>query len=134
MRDKLEACCGRAGVGEVPCTGHAVVVRTYVGQWPRRDRAAEKVLIIVAGPDEETRHRFLRCGQRGKPVATGVVRWPTLDMPGKRCFLESGLPRIIGGEHGKITSSPADHPRGRRAAMEPPAMEPPGNGRKHGSA
>jgi len=90
---------------EVLDTEHAVVVRTYIEQWPRKDRAPEKVLIIVVEPDEETRFRCPECGQRGKPVETGVVRWRTLDVHGKRAFLESELPRITCGEHGKITAA-----------------------------
>ena len=42
---------------------------------------------------------------RGKPAETDVVRWRTLDVHGKRAFLESGLPRIICGGHGKITAA-----------------------------
>jgi transposase len=34
-----------------------------------------------------------------------VVRWRTLDVHGKRTFLESELPRIICPEHGKITAA-----------------------------
>ena len=40
---------------EVLDTEHAVVVRTYIEHWPRRDRAPEKVLIIGVEPDEQTR-------------------------------------------------------------------------------
>ena len=90
---------------EVLDTEHAVVVRTYIEQWPRKDRPPEKVLIIVVEPDEETRHRCPQCGQRGKPAETDVVRWRTLDVHGKRTFLESELPRIICGRHGKITAA-----------------------------
>ena len=36
---------------EVLDTGHAVVIRTYVERWPRKDRAPEKVLVIVVEPD-----------------------------------------------------------------------------------
>jgi transposase len=32
-------------------------------------------------------------------------RWRTLDVHGKRCFIESRLPRIICDEHGKITAA-----------------------------
>jgi transposase len=90
---------------EVLDTEHAVVVRTYIEQWPRKDRAPEKVLIIVVEPDEQTRNRCPRCGQHGRPVETDVVRWRTLDVHGKRTFLESEVPRIICGEHGKITAA-----------------------------
>ncbi len=90
---------------EVLDTEHAVVVRTYIEQWPRKDRRPEKVLIIVVEPDEETRHQCPRCGQRGKPVEHDVVRWRTMDVHGKRTFLESAVPRIICGEHGKITAA-----------------------------
>ena len=86
-------------------TEHAVVVRTYIEQWPRKNRAPEKVLIIVVEPDEETRYRCPRCGQRGRPAEHDVVRWRTLDVHGKRTYLESELPRIICGEHGKITAA-----------------------------
>ena len=90
---------------EVLDTEHAVVVRTYIEQWPRKDRRPEKVLIIVVEPDGETRCRCPECGQRGKPVETDVVRWRTLDVHGKRTFLESELPRIICAGHGKITAA-----------------------------
>jgi transposase len=90
---------------EVLDTEHAVVVRTYIEHWPRRDRAPEKVLIIVVEPDGETRCRCPECGQRGRPVETDVVRWRTLDVHGKRTFLESELPRIICGQHGKVTAA-----------------------------
>ena len=90
---------------EVLDTEHAVVTRTYIEQWPRRNRPPEKVLIIVVEPDEETRCRCPQCGQRGNPVETDVVRWRTLDVHGKRTFLESAVPRIICGEHGKITAA-----------------------------
>jgi transposase len=90
---------------EVLDTEHAVVVRTYIEQWPRKDRAPEKVLIIVVEPDKETRYRCPRCGQRGRPAEHDVVRWRTLDVHGKRTYLESELPRIICGEHGKITAA-----------------------------
>jgi transposase len=90
---------------EVLDTEHAVVVRTYIERWPRRDRAPEKVLIIVVEPDEQARHRCPECGQRGRPVEHDVKRWRTLDVHGKRAFLESELPRIICGQHGKVTAA-----------------------------
>jgi len=90
---------------EVLDTEHAVVVRTYIEQWPRKDRRPEKVLVIVVEPDEETRNRCPRCGQRGKPVEHDVVRWRTLDVHGKRTFLEADLPRIQCREHGKVTAA-----------------------------
>jgi len=90
---------------EVHDTEHAVVIRTYVEHWPRKDRPPEKVLVIVVEPDEETRDRCPQCGQRGRPVEYDVVRWRTLDVHGKRTFLESRLPRIICGRHGKITAA-----------------------------
>ena len=90
---------------EVLDTEHAVVVRTYIEHWPRKDRAPGKVLIIVVEPDKQTRHRCPRCGARGKPAEHDVVRWRTLDVHGKRTFLESELPRIICGEHGKVTAA-----------------------------
>lgn len=43
---------------------HATVVRTYAELWPRKDRAQEKVLIILVEPDEQTRNRCPECGQR----------------------------------------------------------------------
>jgi transposase len=90
---------------EVLDTEHAVVVRTYIERWPRKDRAPEKVLVIVVEPDEETRDLCPECGARGKPVEHDVVRWRTLDVHGKRAFLESRLPRVICGQHGKITAA-----------------------------
>jgi transposase len=90
---------------EVLDTEHAVVVRTYIEQWPRKDRRPEKVLVIVVEPDQETRFRCPRCGQRGKPVEHDVVRWRTLDVHGKRTFLEADLPRIQCREHGKVTAA-----------------------------
>ncbi len=90
---------------EVLDTEHAVVIRTYIEQWPPKGRAPEKVLIIVVEPDEQTRNRCPQCGQRGRPVEHDVVRWRTLDVHGKRAFLESELPRIICGEHGKVTAA-----------------------------
>jgi transposase len=90
---------------EVLDTEHAVVVRTYIEQWPRKNRAPEKVLIIVVEPDEQTRNRCPRCGAAGQPVEHDVKRWRTLDVHGKRTFLEADLPRIICGEHGKITAA-----------------------------
>jgi transposase len=90
---------------EVLDTEHAVVVRTYIEQWPRKGRPPEKVLIIVVEPDEETRCRCPECGQRGRPVEHDVKRWRTLDVHGKRTFLESQLPRIVCGQHGKITAA-----------------------------
>jgi len=90
---------------EVLDTEHAVVMRTYVERWPRKDRAPEKVLVIVVEPDEEARDRCPGCGQRGRPAEYDVVRWRTLDVHGKRAFLESRLPRIICEQHGKITAA-----------------------------
>jgi len=89
---------------EVLDTEHVQVLRTYIERWPRRQGPEEKVLVIVVEPDEATRHRCPTCGQRGKVVETDVVRWRTLDVHGKRTFLESELPRIVCGEHGKITA------------------------------
>ncbi len=90
---------------EVLDTEHAVVKRTYVERWPRRDAPEEKVLVVVVEPDASARHRCPRCGARGRVVERSVVRWRTLDVHGKRCFLESWLPRIVCGEHGKITAA-----------------------------
>jgi transposase len=89
---------------EVLDTEHAVVVRTYIERWPRRNSEPEKVLIIVVEPDDETRDRCPRCGQRGTPVEYDVKRWRTADVHLKRTFLEARLPRIVCGEHGKITA------------------------------
>jgi transposase len=89
---------------EVLDTEHAVVVRTYIERWPRRNRDPEKVLIIVVEPDEETANRCPKCGQRGTPAEHDVKRWRTADVHLKRTFLESALPRIVCGEHGKITA------------------------------
>jgi transposase len=63
------------------------------------------VLIIVVERDEETRNRCPRCGPRGRPAEHDVKRWWTPNMHGKRTFLESQLPRIVRGEHGKITAA-----------------------------
>jgi transposase len=90
---------------EVLDTEHAVVVRTYIERVPRRDRPPEKVLIIVVEPDQEHRCLCPRCGRCCKPVETGVRRWRTLDVHGKRCFLESELPRVDCPGHGKITAA-----------------------------
>ena len=90
---------------EVLDTEHATVVRTYIELWPRKDRAPEKVLIIAVEPDEETRNRCPECGQRGRPVEHDVKRWRTLDVHGKRTFLEADLPRIQCPGHGKITAA-----------------------------
>ena len=62
------------------------------------------MLVIVVEPDRAMRHRCPKCGQRGKVVESDVVRWRTLDVHGKRTFLEYDLPRIVCGEHGKITA------------------------------
>jgi transposase len=88
---------------EILDTEHVVVVRTYIERWPRKDRAPEKVLIVVAEPDEQVRDRCPKCGQRGKPVERDVRRWRTLDVHGKRCFIEAEVPRIVCAGHGKIT-------------------------------
>jgi transposase len=90
---------------EVLDTEHAVVIRTYIEQWPRKDRRPEKVLIIVVEPDQETRDRCPQCGQCGRPVEHDVVRWRTLDVHGKRTFLESAVPRIQCPQHGKVTAA-----------------------------
>ena len=90
---------------EVLDTQYARVVRTYIERWPRKQGGEERVLVIVVEPDAATRHRCPQCGQRGKVVETDVVRWRTLDVHGKRTFLESRLPRIVCAEHGKITAA-----------------------------
>lgn len=89
---------------EVLDTEHVQVLRTYIERWPRKKGPDEKVLVIVVEPDQESRHRCPKCGQRGKVVESDVVRWRTLDVHGKRTFLEHDLPRIVCGEHGKITA------------------------------
>ena len=90
---------------EVLDTDHARVVRTYIERWPRQPGGEEKVLVIVVEPDARTRHRCPKCGQRGKVAETDVVRWRTLDVHGKRTFLEYALPRIRCEQHGKITAA-----------------------------
>jgi transposase len=90
---------------EVLDTEHAVVVRTYIERVPRKGREPEKVLIIVVEPDQEHRCRCPRCGRCCKSVESDVRRWRTLDVHGKRCFLESELPRVDCPEHGKITAA-----------------------------
>lgn len=74
---------------EVLDTEHAVVIRTHIERWPRKNRAPEKILIVVVEADEETRNRRTECGNRGVPVESDVRRWRTLDVHGKRCYLES---------------------------------------------
>lgn len=81
------------------------VVRTYIERWPREGRPPEKVLVIVVQPDKEHRCRCPECGTRGKTVEHDVRRWRTLDVHGKRTFIESQVPRIICAEHGKITAA-----------------------------
>src|ERR1039457_6280971 len=83
---------------EIFDTGHAEVVRTYIERWPRKDRQPEKVLIVVVQPDEEHRWLCPHCGGRREPVEWDTRRWRTLDMHGKRCFLEADLPRVVCGE------------------------------------
>ena len=76
-----------------------------IERWPRKGKAPEKALIVVVEPDDETRNRCPKCGTRGVPVETDVRRWRTLDVHGKKCFLESALPRIECPQHGKITAA-----------------------------
>jgi transposase len=90
---------------EVLDTEHAVVTRTYIERWPRRDRPDEKVLIVVVEPDKAHRCRCPECGRRCRPVERDARRWRTLDVHGKRCFLESEVPRVDCPEHGKITAA-----------------------------
>jgi transposase len=90
---------------EVLDTEHAVVTRTYIERWPRRDRPDEKVLIVVVEPDKAHQRRCPECGRRCRAVETDVRRWRTLDVHGKRCFLESEIPRVDCPEHGKITAA-----------------------------
>jgi transposase len=89
---------------EVLDTEHAIVVRTYIERWPRRNREPEKVLFIVVEPDDESRDRCPECGQRGKPAEYDVKRWRTADVHLKRTFMESALPRVVCAEHGKNTA------------------------------
>ena len=53
---------------EILDTAHVVVVRTYIERRPRRDRAPEKVLIVVAEPDEQVRDRCpaVRAARQGR--------------------------------------------------------------------
>jgi transposase len=90
---------------EVLDTEHVIVVRTYIERWPRKNRPPEKVLVVVVEPDDEARNRCPRCGSRGVPVEADVRRWRTLDVHGKRCFLEYAVPRIECAAHGKITAA-----------------------------
>jgi len=90
---------------EVLDTEHAVVTRTYIERWPRRDRPDEKVLIVVVEPDKAHQRRCPECGRRCRAVERDVRRWRTLDVHGKRCFLESEVPRVDCPEHGKITAA-----------------------------
>jgi transposase len=90
---------------EVLDTEHVIVVRTYIERWPRKGKPPEKVLVVVVEPDDEARNRCPGCGNRGIPVESDVRRWRTLDVHGKRCFLEYAVPRIECAEHGKITAS-----------------------------
>ena len=90
---------------EIFDTEHAEVVRTYIERWPRKDRQPEKVLIVVVQPDEEHCWLCPHCGVKLDPVEWDTRRWRTLDMHGKRCFLEADLPRVVCGEHGKVTAA-----------------------------
>jgi len=45
---------------EVLDTEHAVVIRTYIERWPRKDRPDEKVLVAVE-PDAQARCRCPGC-------------------------------------------------------------------------
>jgi hypothetical protein len=60
---------------EVLDTEHPVVIRTYIERWPRKDRAAEKVLVIVVEPDEESGHLCPQRGRRGTPAEHDLKRW-----------------------------------------------------------
>jgi len=90
---------------EIFDTEHVEVVRTYVERWPRKGREPEKVLIVVVQPDEENRWLCPHCGVKRDPAEWDTRRWRTLDMHGKRCLLEAALPRIVCGEHGKVTAA-----------------------------
>lgn len=89
---------------EILDTRHVQALRTYIEHWPRKGKAPEKVLIVVVEPDDEARNRCPKCGNKGVPVEFDVRRWRTLDVHGKKCFLECRLPRIDCTEHGKITA------------------------------
>src|SRR5690625_4881059 len=89
---------------EVLDTEHVHVLRTYIERWPRERGRDEKILIIVVEPDAHARHRCPKCDQHGRAVESDVVRWRTLDVHGKRTFLESQIPRIVCTTHGKITA------------------------------
>jgi transposase len=90
---------------EILDTEHVTVLRTYIERWPRKDKSPEKVLIVVAEPDDQAKCRCPECGARGVPVEWDTRRWRTLDVHGKRCYIESKIPRIECPEHGKITAS-----------------------------
>jgi transposase len=90
---------------EVLDTEHVIVVRTYIERWPRKNKVPEKVLVVVVEPDDEARNRCPGCGSRGVPVEADVRRWRTLDVHGKRCYLEYAVPRIECAVHGKITAA-----------------------------
>ena len=89
---------------EIFDTEHVEVVRTYIERWPRKGQP-EKVLIVVVQPDAEHCWLCPHCGVKGDPVEWDTRRWRTLDMHGKRCFLEAELPRVVCGEHGKVTAA-----------------------------
>ncbi len=90
---------------EILDTQHVEVVRTYIEQWPRQGRSPEKVLIVVVQPDAEHRWLCPECGSELDLVEWDTRRWRTLDVHGKRCFLEARLPRGICPEHKKITAA-----------------------------
>lgn len=91
--------------GEILDTEHVTVLRTYIEKWPRANRPPEKILIVVAEPDKQARCRCPECGAKGTPVEWDTRRWRTLDVHGKRCFIESRIPRIECAAHGKITAA-----------------------------
>lgn len=91
--------------GEILDTEHVTVLRTYIEKWPRANRPPEKVLIVVVEPDKQAQCRCPECGAKGTPVEWDTRRWRTLDVHGKRCYIESKIPRIDCAAHGKITAS-----------------------------
>ena len=118
-------------------TGHAVVVRTYIEQWPRKNRAPEKVLIIVVEPDEE--HAVpvpaVRAARQARRARRGAVADPgrarQADVPGIGAAADSAAstarsPRrcrgraMMTGSAGRLRSSrlEAAHMAWMRAAAE----------------
>jgi transposase len=57
------------------------------------------------GPDQSGTVGPFKSATASKPAEADVRRWRTLDVHGKRCFIESQVPRISCPEHGKITAA-----------------------------